>query len=524
MLVGSFPREPVYTVLATIGIVFAALYVLWVYQRTMPGPVRGAAVLGGARTRASAARAPMTATRRDVDPAIAARRDGSGFPDLSGREITVLTPLIVLILVLGFFPGPVLDVINPSVAATMNEVGLTDPVGRSGPVSVPWRSAPGGPGERRRRSTTRAHRAAADRARRGLPRGARRGVPAAAPALAGAGRAHASPRWAAPGSRSALYAGGSPPEATTTLADALAVDRPTLFLWGTLLALGLGSVLLIADRSVEPGGAFVASAAAARGGRRLGWRRRWTPAEPSRGYGSPDQAPTMQTEVFPLTLFALGGMMTFVAANDLLTMFVALEVLEPAAVPDVRAGPAAPAAVAGGGGQVLPARARSPRRSSSTGSRCSTATPARCGSPTIAEAAGRLGPLGRAAVRRARAAAWSACCSRPRSARSTPGRRTSTRARRRRSPRSWRPAPRSPRSARCCGCCTWRSATPAGSGAAVLWAVAVVSMVIGAVIGLTQTDIKRMLAYSSVAHAGFMLLGAMAITPQAGCPARCSTC
>ncbi|MBY8854434.1 NADH-quinone oxidoreductase subunit N, partial [Saccharothrix sp. MB29] len=35
----------------------------------------------------------------------------------------------------------------------------------------------------------------------------------------------------------------------------------------------------------------------------------------------------MQTEVFPLTLFALGGMMVFVAANDLLTMFIALEVL-----------------------------------------------------------------------------------------------------------------------------------------------------------------------------------------------------
>ena len=35
----------------------------------------------------------------------------------------------------------------------------------------------------------------------------------------------------------------------------------------------------------------------------------------------------MQTEVFPFTLFALGGMMTFCAANDLLTMFVALEVL-----------------------------------------------------------------------------------------------------------------------------------------------------------------------------------------------------
>src|SRR5207247_1216260 len=46
VLVGSFPREPVYTVLATVGIIFAALYVLWVYQQTMQGPVRGAAVLG----------------------------------------------------------------------------------------------------------------------------------------------------------------------------------------------------------------------------------------------------------------------------------------------------------------------------------------------------------------------------------------------------------------------------------------------------------------------------------------------
>jgi NADH-quinone oxidoreductase subunit M len=64
-----------------------------------------------------------------LDPAVGAKRSGSGFPDLAGREIAVLTPLIVLIIVLGFFPGPVLDVINPSVVATMNEVGLADPVG-----------------------------------------------------------------------------------------------------------------------------------------------------------------------------------------------------------------------------------------------------------------------------------------------------------------------------------------------------------------------------------------------------------
>jgi NADH-quinone oxidoreductase subunit M len=123
VLVGSFPREPVYTVLATVGIVFAALYVLWVYQQTMQGPVRGRAVLDALE------RSPAGGPGAMIDPAIAARRAGSGFPDLSVREIVVLVPLIVAILVLGFFPGPVLDVVNPSVAATMTEVGLTDPVG-----------------------------------------------------------------------------------------------------------------------------------------------------------------------------------------------------------------------------------------------------------------------------------------------------------------------------------------------------------------------------------------------------------
>jgi NADH-quinone oxidoreductase subunit M len=118
VLVGSYPREPVFTILATVGIIFAALYVLWVYQRTMQGPVRGAALL-------SAVGGPGTL----LDPDVATEKGRSRFPDLNPRELAVLTPLIVLILVLGFFPGPVLDVINPSVTATLSEVGLTDPVG-----------------------------------------------------------------------------------------------------------------------------------------------------------------------------------------------------------------------------------------------------------------------------------------------------------------------------------------------------------------------------------------------------------
>lgn len=122
VLIGSYPREPVYTILATVGIIFAALYVLWTYQRTMQGPLRGSAVLG-ALERGGGGPGTM------LDPAVGASRRGHGFPDLGAREIAVLTPLVVMILVLGFFPGAVLDVITPSVLATMNEVGLPDPVG-----------------------------------------------------------------------------------------------------------------------------------------------------------------------------------------------------------------------------------------------------------------------------------------------------------------------------------------------------------------------------------------------------------
>jgi NADH-quinone oxidoreductase subunit M len=118
VLIGSFPREPVYTIIATVGIIFAALYVLWVYQRVFQGPVRGDAVM-----------ASMAGPGTVADPDTVVGALKSSFADLTKREIGVLTPLIALVLLLGFFPGPVLDVINPSVTATMQEVGLADPVG-----------------------------------------------------------------------------------------------------------------------------------------------------------------------------------------------------------------------------------------------------------------------------------------------------------------------------------------------------------------------------------------------------------
>jgi NADH-quinone oxidoreductase subunit M len=94
VLVGTYQRYPFAAVLATLGIILAALYVLLMYQRMMTGPK------------------PESA---------------AGTPDLSHREKWVVAPLIAAFLVLGFYPKPVLDVINPAVARTLTYVGVTDP-------------------------------------------------------------------------------------------------------------------------------------------------------------------------------------------------------------------------------------------------------------------------------------------------------------------------------------------------------------------------------------------------------------
>jgi NADH-quinone oxidoreductase subunit N len=96
-----------------------------------------------------------------------------------------------------------------------------------------------------------------------------------------------------------------------TAETAIAVDGPALFLEGSLVVLGIVALLLVSERSLEPGGPFVAAAAVTAG----------TDADRAQAARSEGG-----TEVYPLLLFALGGMMLFVSANDLLTMFVALEV------------------------------------------------------------------------------------------------------------------------------------------------------------------------------------------------------
>src|SRR5262252_8814323 len=95
VLAGTFSRYKVAASFATAGIILAAIYILWMYQRTMNGP-----------TAASVA----------------------GMKDLRPRELWAVVPLIALIFALGVYPKPVLDVINPAVRSTMSQVHATDPV------------------------------------------------------------------------------------------------------------------------------------------------------------------------------------------------------------------------------------------------------------------------------------------------------------------------------------------------------------------------------------------------------------
>src|SRR6266702_3739762 len=95
VLIGTFSRYKVAAVFATAGIILAAVYVLWMYQRAMNGPVRD---------------------------------EVKGMPDLRPRELLAVAPLVVLLIGAGVYPKPVLDIINPAVRVTMTQVHTTDPV------------------------------------------------------------------------------------------------------------------------------------------------------------------------------------------------------------------------------------------------------------------------------------------------------------------------------------------------------------------------------------------------------------
>jgi len=95
VLVGTFTRYKVAASFATAGIILAAIYALWMYQRVATGPV--------------------------AEPV-------AKMPDLRIRELLAVFPLVALIIALGVYPKPVLDVINPAVQSTLSQVHSTDPV------------------------------------------------------------------------------------------------------------------------------------------------------------------------------------------------------------------------------------------------------------------------------------------------------------------------------------------------------------------------------------------------------------
>ncbi len=278
---------------------------------------------------------------------------------------------------------------------------------------------------------------------------------------------------------------------------ALGIDGPTLFIQGTILVLALLSLLLIAERRHEPS-PFTAQASSVPGS-----------AEESESL----LAGVMQTEVFPLMLFAVGGMLIFPAANDLLTMFVALEVLslplyllcglarrrrllsQEAAVKYFLLG-AFSSAFFLYGTALLYGYAGSVRLSD-----ISAAITKQAGTEPLLLAGvallsvGLLFKMGAAPFQ-----VWK--------------------------PDVYQGAPTAITALM--ASCTLVSAvggilrvfyvgfeTLRWDWRPMMWAVAILTMLLGAIIAITQTDVKRMLAYSSIAHGGFLLTGVIA-TNKAG--------
>jgi NADH-quinone oxidoreductase subunit M len=110
VLVGTFERYAWVAAFSTLAIVLAALYILFMYQRSMTGP-----------------------TSEGV----------KSFKDLNLRERWAIAPLVVVLIGLGFYPSPAMNVINPAVERTMDWVGATNPppaisdAASQAPVTIP---------------------------------------------------------------------------------------------------------------------------------------------------------------------------------------------------------------------------------------------------------------------------------------------------------------------------------------------------------------------------------------------------
>ena len=99
VLVGTYTRYPVVAIIATFGIVLAALYILIPVQKALHGPT--------------------TAGNENL-------------PDLNLREKFAIAPVIAVIIALGFYPAPLLNIINPAASATISALGFSDPASSVG--------------------------------------------------------------------------------------------------------------------------------------------------------------------------------------------------------------------------------------------------------------------------------------------------------------------------------------------------------------------------------------------------------
>ena len=276
---------------------------------------------------------------------------------------------------------------------------------------------------------------------------------------------------------------------------AVAVDGPTLFLQGTLCVLGIAGVLLLSEDSLDSSGGDIVSNAAALPGSRDDLRLA--------------ESTSIQTEVYPLAMFALGGMLLFPACNNLILMFIALEILslplylmsglarrrrllsQEAAVKYFLLGAFASAFFLYGVALLYGYAGTSDLTGifAATGNAESNDLLLYLGLAMLS--VGLLFKVGAVPFQ-----AWT--------------------------PDVYQGAPTAVTALM--ASCTKVAAFGAllrvlyvGLGAVrwdwrpMMWGVAILTMVGGAVLAVTQTDVKRMLAYSSVAHTGFLLVGVIAI-------------
>ncbi len=280
-----------------------------------------------------------------------------------------------------------------------------------------------------------------------------------------------------------------------TASNAISIDKAGLFMQGTILILAILSMLLVAERTVDVGSSIVAQASIVPGSPR------------DRTLATSER---VQTEVFPLAMFAVGGMLIFPVSNNLLLMFVALEVLSlplylMAGLARRRRLLSQEAAVkyfllgAFGSAFFLYGLALLYGYANSVDLTDIRTASSVSGRPDVLLYAGLalllVGLLFKAGI--APFHSWT--------------------------PDVYQGAPTSVTAFM--AACTKVAAFGAilrvlyvgfyntrWDWTPIIWAVAIASMAVGAIFGLTQTDVKRVLAYSAIAHSGFILVGLVAVS------------